>query len=161
MTDISVLVHSLTMSGAMIDWFCNDLSDTEMHHRPCDGANCAAWIVGHLTDYDHKVAARLGATKLVTLPPGFSDTYSREGSAPKAETFGDCATLRSLFKSARSALIDLTTSLSAEKLTSVVDKPTARYRTVSEMLGFMGLHTALHAGQITIIRRSLGRPPLI
>ena len=29
-----------------------------------------------------------------------------------------------------------------------------------ESLLFLGLHTAMHLGQLSIIRRSLGRPPL-
>jgi uncharacterized damage-inducible protein DinB len=35
------------------------------------------------------------------------------------------------------------------------------FSTPGEMLSFMSVHTAMHAGQVTIIRRSLGRPPLV
>ena len=35
------------------------------------------------------------------------------------------------------------------------------FATLGEMLNFMALHAAMHAGQITIIRRSLGRPPIV
>ena len=33
--------------------------------------------------------------------------------------------------------------------------------TLGELANFMALHATMHAGQITIIRRSLGRPPIV
>ena len=42
-----------------------------------------------------------------------------------------------------------------------LEKPSRIASTVGEMLAFMPIHVAMHAGQITLIRRSLGRPPLV
>ena len=42
-----------------------------------------------------------------------------------------------------------------------VEKPMPMFTSLGEMVNFMALHTTMHAGQITIIRRSLGRPPVI
>jgi hypothetical protein len=35
------------------------------------------------------------------------------------------------------------------------------FKTAGEMAHFMALHAATHAGQITMIRRALGRPIMI
>jgi hypothetical protein len=35
------------------------------------------------------------------------------------------------------------------------------FANVWSVVNFMALHVAMHGGQITIIRRSLGRPPLM
>jgi uncharacterized damage-inducible protein DinB len=42
-----------------------------------------------------------------------------------------------------------------------MDKPHPMFSTVGEFMNFISHHVTLHAGQITIIRRSLGRPPVV
>jgi hypothetical protein len=35
------------------------------------------------------------------------------------------------------------------------------FKTPGQLAHFMAIHTTMHAGQISMIRRSLGRPPVI
>ena len=42
-----------------------------------------------------------------------------------------------------------------------MEKPHPMFATIGELANFMALHAAMHAGQVTIIRRSLGRPPIV
>jgi uncharacterized damage-inducible protein DinB len=41
-----------------------------------------------------------------------------------------------------------------------MDKPLGFATTFAEVLSFVSIHSSMHAGQIVMIRRSLGRPPL-
>ena len=154
------IVFALQSSSMMIQRFCEDLSQSEYLHRPFAGTNCAAWIVGHLTVSDCNVHKSLEVQPPV-LPEGFTERFSREGSAPQASDFGDVTKLVPLFSEVRGSLIRAAQSASTELLQKALPKPFAMCNTVGEMMVFMAAHSSRHAGQIPLIRRSLGRPPLV
>ena len=142
--------------------FTEDLSPQEMLHRTTPKANCAAWLIGHLTLTDRMMLERLGVTDLPTLPgDDFEKRFSRDEGCPQAETFGDVATLLAAFETHRDRLIAIASSMTSEQLDKPLDNPHPRFKTVGELMSFMSLHACIHAGQITMIRRSLGKPPVI
>ena len=156
------LVHSLANSKEFILRFCGDLKQEEYLHRPTPNANCVAWLLGHLVLTDRRVLAGVfGVTDLPPLPPGFEKQFSREEGCPQAAEFGDSSILLPLFAQTRDRLIAAVLAATTEDLDRQITPPHPRFKTVWEAANFMGLHTTMHAGQITIIRRSLGRPPMI
>jgi uncharacterized damage-inducible protein DinB len=105
---------------------------------------------------------RLGVSDLPPLPDAdYEKRFSRDEGCPQAESFGDVATLLATFEAHRDRLIAIASSLTPQQLDQPLDKPHPRFKTVGELLSFMSLHTCIHAGQLTMIRRSLGRPPVI
>ena len=156
------IVYSLQFSGGAVRMFTEDLSPHEMLHRTAPKANCAAWLIGHLTLTDRSILKRLGVTDLPPLPDeGYEKRFSRDEGCPQAEAFGDVSTLLATFDAHRDRLVAHASSLTPEQLDQPLDKPHLRFKTVGELLSFISLHTCIHAGQITMIRRSLGRPPVI
>ena len=155
-----VIAHSLTLSGAMLHRYADDLTPQEMLHRPTPKANCAAWTVGHLAMSDRYALKMLGGA-LPELPEGFDKRFSRDEGCPQAEEFGDVSAILPVFDQHRDALIEVAKSVSAEQLDKRLEKPIAFAKTFGEALSFIAMHTSMHAGQIVIIRRSLGRPPLM
>lgn len=160
-TAADVIVHSLSTGQMFINRGCEDLKPEEYLHRPCSGGNTTAWIIGHLVLTDRSTLGRLGVTDLPALPEGFEKRFSREPEAPKASEFGDVSVLVPLFNQHRQRVIDAVRGLPADALDRPLDKPHPRFATMWEYLNFMGAHVTMHAGQITIIRRSLGRPPIV
>ena len=161
-TPADVLAHAIASSGSMITRFCEDLTPQEYLHRPCAGGNTTAWILGHLVVAERGALGRAGVTDLPPLPDGFEQRFAREGDAPKASEYGDVSILLPLFNQHRQRLIDAVKTLTPDDLAKPLDKPHPRFATVGEYLNYLGgAHVAMHAGQITIIRRSLGRPPLV
>jgi len=71
------------------------------------------------------------------------------------------STLMPLFDEHRNRLVAAVKAAPPGLLDKPLDKPHPLFSTVGEVATFLALHGAMHAGQITIIRRSLGRPPLI
>ena len=69
--------------------------------------------------------------------------------------------LLGIFSQHRDLLIAAVTKATVEQLNKPLEKPMANCNTVGEVITYMALHTTMHAGQITMLRRSLGRPPLI
>jgi hypothetical protein len=155
-----VLAFSLRTMRGMIENMCKELTPAEMLHRPCDGANCAAWILGHLTAVDHRFLTALGESDVPPLPEGFAQRFATKGDAPKAKEFGDVTQLLPLFLQVRDRLIAATERTSGEKLAEPVDRGSPRIKKKGEMLALAGFHSGLHAGHLSTIRRSLGKPAL-
>lgn len=159
-TGNDAIAFALTTSQTMLKRFVADLGPQDYLHRPTPQANCAAWIVGHLALSDRGTLKRIGAP-LPDLPAGFEHRFSREQGCPQAAEFGDASQLIAVFDEHRHRLIAAVKALPAEVLDKPLEKPHPMFRTVGELVTFMALHSTMHAGQISIIRRSLGRPPLV
>jgi hypothetical protein len=160
-TPNDLIAHALRDSMFMLKRFTDDLAPDEYLHRPTDKANCAAWLIGHLALSDRSVLERLGAKDLPALPDGFQKRFSRDEGCPQAGDFGDVSQIWPVFEKHRNALINTVQRAPQELLDRPVEKPHPMFATLGELANFMALHVAMHAGQITIIRRSLGRPPIV
>ena len=68
--------------------------------------------------------------------------------------------LMPMFDKYRDMLIQAVAKLPEAKFAEVLPKPSPRFSTFGEFFSFMGLHAIMHAGQVSTIRRSLGRPAL-
>jgi hypothetical protein len=155
------IAHSLTVSQALLNRYTNDLKSEEYLHRPTDKANCAAWLIGHVTLSDRRTLEALGGDP-PPLPDGFAQRFSRDEGCPQAGDFGDVTGLMGIFNENRNRLIETVRRATAQQLNTPLERgipPMAK--TAGELANFMAAHVAMHAGQITIIRRSLGKPPLV
>jgi hypothetical protein len=159
-TPNDLLVYGLKMAKNMLDALTADLQGAEWDHRAVPNSNCAAWLVGHLILVDRRALNLAGVTDLPELPAGFETVFSREADAPMAKTFGDSSHLMPMFDKHRDLLIAAVEKLPAAKLEEPLPKASPRFSTHGEFFSFMALHVIMHAGQISTIRRSLGRPPL-
>jgi uncharacterized damage-inducible protein DinB len=154
-------VYTLTTSQQMLNGFLADLSPSDYLHRPVPKANCAAWIVGHLTLTDRRILGRLDVEDLPELPVDFETRFARSEEASASPTFGDVTILQPLFNAHHDRLIAAARNVTPEQLAAVLPTPTPRFKTLGEMLYFMPLHVVMHCGQLSTIRRSLGRLPLV
>ena len=154
------MTYSLSMSGRFLGMMTADLTPEQLLHRPCEGANCAAWLLGHLILTDRGGYKLFGdVSELPALPDdGFESRFSRNEEAPKAGEFGDVSKLAPLFQETHNHFIAKAATLSEETLvTPVENRP---FKTIGEMMFFMPIHITSHAGQISMIRRTLGLPAL-
>lgn len=155
------IAYAILASRKMLDLYTSDIAGSDWLHRTSPKANCAAWTVGHLVLSARRALTLLGATDLPLLPEGFEKRFARDEFAPGAADFGDTSILVPLFDRHHEQLADTLRRSSPELLNKPLEKPNPRFGTVGEFAGYMALHAAMHAGQITLIRRSLGRPPLV
>jgi hypothetical protein len=159
-TPQEAIAFSLRSSKAMLHRFLDDFKPEEFQHRPCLGANNAAWIVGHLTSIDRTQLERIGVDPLPALPEGFKERFvtTRAAATGTPADFGPPVELVRLFDAHRDLLIDNVHRIPVSDLQVPATAPLFNDR--GESLLFLGLHTAMHMGQLSVIRRSLGRPPL-
>jgi hypothetical protein len=159
LTNDTIVYANRTAKG-MIDALTADLKPAEWEHRAVPGSNCAAWLIGHLILVDRRALALAGVTDLPPLPEGFEARFGRQADAPHAKSFGDPSILMPLFDKQRDMLLSAIAELPESKFAEPLANPGARAKTFGEFMTFMSLHVVIHAGQISTIRRSLGRPPL-
>jgi hypothetical protein len=161
MTPNDLLASAYRMARQMVHMMTDDLTADEFRRQPLAGANSAAWIVGHLAVTARRTALRLGATGLPELTEEYVAQYSatRKTAESQAE-LGEKAELLNLFDVSIEKLMEAVRAIPAESL----DAPPAATpfaANYAEAVLFGGLHVALHCGQLSTIRRSLGKPPLV
>jgi uncharacterized damage-inducible protein DinB len=162
-TPQEAIAFGLKTSKVMFHRFIDDLSSEEYNHRPCLGANSAAWIVGHLTSTDRSLLERLGVKDLPEVPAGFAGRFATTKAAATGTQadFGPPKELVRLFDQHRDLLIEQVKKAPLDQLHAAANVHTPLYSDRGESLLFMSLHTAMHLGQLSTIRRSLGRPPVV
>ena len=161
MTINDIIVHSLTVSHMVMNRYTADLTPAEYLHRPAPKANCAAWVIGHLTLSERNALRALGAP-LPELPAGYEHRFSLAEGCPTADEFGDVTVLMPLFNEHRTRLMYAVKRATPEQLATPLEKPRPPvFTTAGDLANFMAVHSAMHAGQLTMIRRSLGRPPIM
>lgn len=150
---------SLDMERAVSMSYLEDLTDQEMMHRPCPGANHIKWQLGHLIASEHALVDKVVPGSMPPLPDGFQETYSREQALvddaaafhSKQELLQAAATQRE----GTLAALDAVSDADLDQPSGVEYAPT-----VGGIFSMQGGHWLMHAGQWAVIRRQLGRPPL-
>lgn len=161
MTTLENIVYQLEASRRMLHTFADDLTPAERLHRICPEGNCAAWIIGHLILTDRFLLSQLAAD-LPAIPGDFEARFENKASATGRADYGDTSSLLALMDRHRAMLIEAVKKIDLKKLNEPLEQPRPMFKTFGEFLTFLcGMHCAMHIGQITAIRRSLGRPPLI
>ena len=154
MTTADCLMFSYDRSHKFLHLMTDDLTPAEWLKRPVEGANHAAWIVGHL------IVVERNALKFLDLPqPALpSDDFvarHNKGSTPTDDA-GDVSKLMPLWDEQRQAITNAIKTLPEAGFAQPVDHP--MFKTVGQFLTLVPGHAMLHIGHISTIRRSLGRP---
>jgi uncharacterized damage-inducible protein DinB len=160
-TPNAAIAYALRASHGRFRKFVDDLKPTEFAFQPIPGANSIAWMLGHLTTVDRRILGFFGVEG-PPLPDGFADRFKTTGKPADGQTgLGDPAELLALFDAHRMKLIEAVERADQATLDKPLEKPHPLFGTVGEAAAFMAVHLGLHAGQVTMIRRSLGYPPVI
>jgi hypothetical protein len=161
MTTHDAIAAAYRMSGQMIHRMTADLTAADYRHQTAAGANSAAWVIGHLAVTLWRTADRLGAADLAPLPPGLLDAFTQTGKpAGDQSGLGDPTELLKLFDANLAKVIEVVPRIPAEKLNEPATRP-GFAATFGEGVLFGALHIVMHSGQLSLIRRSLGKPPVV
>ena len=163
MTTFDMIASGYRMARQMVHGMCADLTPEEFYHQPVAGANSAAWIVGHLALSAKRAAERLGATGVPDVSEEIVTRFkATRQAAGQQHDLGTKAELLALLDVASEKLMEAIRGLPPEALTGPA--PTTAPPSVKnsgEMLLFGALHITMHCGQLSTIRRGLGKPPIM
>jgi DinB family protein len=146
--------------GKMISTsYVEDLTDQELLHRPCQGANHINWQLGHLIAAEHDLINKAVPGSMPPLPVGFAEKYTKDTAASdNPATFLKKAELLKAFEEQRAGTLAALAKLADSDLAKPSGIEWAP--TVASLFSMQGTHWVMHAGQWAVIRRQLGRKPL-
>jgi DinB superfamily len=168
-TAAGMIVRSLHASHRALRDSVFDLTQEEYLQRPAEGAECAAWVLGHAVFADHEALRESGA-----FPPDLecvSDDFATrfavrgdDGSVWPAEVDD----LLPSFTAYRLAIIRVAAGLTPGSIDRPVhgvvlpnNEPAIPYTTTGTMLVALSAYTSMLVGELSVIRSGLGRPPLV
>jgi hypothetical protein len=147
----------------MLNWYVSDLNDTDFLARPVPNANHIAWQVGHLISFENGLLANtLPHGEAVKLPAGFDEKHTKTtASSDNPKDFLSRTEYLSLFNQVRDGIMAAVDKMSdAEREKASPESMASWAPTLNDLLLATGVHTMMHAGQFTVIRRKLGKPVL-
>lgn len=160
-TPSEAIDYAMRASKIMVHRFVDDLKSSDFEFQPAPGANCVAWILGHLALTDRRSLAWLGVSDLPELPSGFDEMFPKTGQKAGVQSgFGDPKAIVAAFDAHRDRLIAALKAVDPAKFLEPPSFQSPMFSDKGEGYLFMGLHTAMHMGQVSAIRRSLGHAPL-
>jgi hypothetical protein len=159
---IDEIVRSNSLIISDLRRLIEDVPDEMMTRQVGAVVNHPAWVIGHLTHSYEAIGGELGITPWLPedwrkkFGTGSTPVVEREIYRPKAEL------LNSLAK-AQSRVFARLNAIGEQGLSESL--PDVRYREVFPTVGqavlhVLTAHAALHVGQLTVWRRSVGLPPL-
>jgi uncharacterized damage-inducible protein DinB len=160
MNACQLVEQSLNFTQKVINRSLSDLSDADLLVRPVEGGNHIAWQIGHLIVSEQRMASQLPGATFPELPAGFAEKYANQPAAQNAANgFATKDQYLELFNKTRAATLAAVAKLSDADL----DKPAKGPGDISNLGGLLNLvavHSIMHGGQFSVVRRKLGKPVL-
>src|SRR5687768_10905132 len=163
MNAIEALQDNLQETHNMVGMYLGDLSDADLLVRPAPSANHIAWQLGHLILSERQMLKdNIPGVEYAQLPAGFHDQHDAKNSQTEPPYgFLKKADYLELFKNSRAATVAAVSRLTESDLDAPTVGVMAQFApTLGKMLNATAIHTMMHAGQFSAVRRKLGKPVL-
>lgn len=140
--------------------YVGDFSDEDLLVRPVPGANHTAWQLGHLISSERSMIGAVGASA-PELPAGFAEQHGKDKAASDAG-FAKKAEYLELYNTVRAATLEALAKIDEKEF----DKPNPHEMskkiapTIGSLFMLAANHEMMHAGQVAVARRKLGKPVL-
>ena len=158
-----VLENGIAGLNIARNWMLELLSDIpqdKLTHQPCAAGNHAIWIAGHIAYADDLFASKIG-NKTARCSDSWVKLFGM-GSIPQADA-GAYPSLREVTNALadnREGLLASFSSMSAEELAKPLPDDFKTFAaTLGQLMISIACHESLHAGQLTVVRKSLGLAP--
>ena len=173
MTTNATLVQMLRVSSWQLEQAVNSFDADQWFHVPDEGIASAAWNFGHAALIDRQVLEELDLPPLPSMPEDWSALYQTRPEAGMVSEAYPGRTILHCFLMHRQALIAAVSRIATQALEHQLDppgrdrynplrgdddNPLFDYRTLVEMIGNMSLYTSQLAGELRVVRQSLGMP---
>lgn len=164
MNMIEFLSDRLTVARAWTNDLLQDIDESTWFDMPAPGINHVAWQVGHLAASQVAlIHVRCFAKDYDSCTPaGFREMFGK-GSSPKADpsAYPGIADIRAAFDRIQAEAIELITTMPESDLNRPAGtEPHPLFSTRQGAIATAALHETFHAGQIALLRRLAGKPPL-
>jgi hypothetical protein len=160
---LQLAIEQITFARNYTIWLLNHTDPAEWFQQPADVTHIA-WQVGHLAFSEYRLALqRIRGERpedATLISDDFRAQFSRDSVPADPAQYPSPAEIRAVFERVhQQALLELR-DLDERELDAVVLKPHPLVKTKFWSLLWCAQHEAVHAGQIGLLRRQLGHPPL-
>jgi uncharacterized damage-inducible protein DinB len=154
---------ALTSTKEILNWYLGDLSDADLLVRPAPGANHIAWQLGHLISAEASFLKQIPGAAPPELPAGFDKQHAKEmATSDTAKGFRKKQEYLDLFEKVRGSTLAALDGIPDAQLDTPTTGPMAKFfPTVGSLFLLAANHELMHAGQVAVLRRKLGKPILI
>ncbi len=137
------------------------ISEDQRAHAPCSSANPSAWILGHLCWTDDHFSSTLGQQPS-QIPDDWAATFGMKSTpSTTPDAYPTLKELSEVLGTTRTKLIDWINSLSTEQLAAPLpDNLSGFASNYANLVSTIAWHEGMHAGQLTVVRKSLGLDPV-
>jgi len=165
MSRLQLAIDQIVFARNYTIWLLDQTPATEWFRQPPGGVSHVAWQVGHLAFAEYTLALSPIQGEQPQdgnpLPDGFERLFGAE-SVPDADPAKYPAQLniRATFDRVHEHVLRELPGLDEAELDQPIPDPLPFAKTKLLMLLWCARHEMLHAGQIGLLRRQLGYPPL-
>lgn len=155
-TGLAALAFARRVTTALLE----DIQDDKLTYQPMAGANHALWIIGHIAVTDEVFLGNVGKRPVKRLGTWKDLFYTGSIPKPSLADYPPAADIRDYFSASREELIAWFKSLSEAELHAPLPEDMQTFgRTPAVLMSTIACHEALHAGQLTVVRKNLGITP--
>lgn len=161
MTRLSALTDALIFARSYTVALLDTIPAADWFRMPDGSPTHVAWQVGHLAMAEHRLVYVRVCERSDILSPEFLTRFGRESVArPDAAIYPPAAELRATLDRVHAATLEALFTVPDAVLDDPV-VPRNRMAAVKwEYIRWASHHEMLHAGQIGLLRRILGQPPV-
>lgn len=162
MTETARLLAGLRFAREFSNGLLNEIdSDEQWLARPHERANHALWFAGHMGLVDNSTILLIAPRQAIRRDD-FKPLFGM-GSTPSdsLSDYPPVDEVKAWMDDRRAVLLQAAESLTDDDLNRTTPESSPPFiPTVGAALQFLIWHEGLHAGQITVVHRSLGHEPL-
>lgn len=152
----------LGTSRYVMSAYLSDMTDSDLLVCPVDGAHHAAWQLGHLIINERRMVEGVREGSGIALPADFERPYGKEVPLNACEGYLTVREYSELLKEQRTRTLALLSELEE----SDFDRPAPEFmrgyaKSTASVFLSIASHELMHAGQIAVIRRRLGKPIVV
>ncbi|MGI9014559.1 MAG: DinB family protein [Phycisphaerales bacterium] len=159
---LEVGLAAIRFSRHTLNAYIASIPEASCTHQPCSGGNHLLWVMGHIAWTDDFFVQHF--TKSATqLPEQYNDLFGM-GSTPRqsADEYPPFSEVQENLNSTREALITWFRSQDEQSLMQPLPENWQDFApTRATLMGSLAVHEGIHAGQVTVARKSLGLAPLM
>jgi len=161
-----MLENEITINKFLVGYchmLVDDLDDVRLADQPVPGINHPAWILGHLTFVAHRAEVLITGGE-VDLPESFVKQFGPGSKLTANRTdYPSKIDLVRMLDESHERLQRTVAAATPEQLSKPSQHPRTKDKlpTINELVAFlMTGHFAVHLGQLTVWRRTIGLPAL-
>lgn len=152
-----VLSMQVNMNQSLFEQFSSDFSEEDAKVMPAEGSPHLNWILCHLAVSADQMVSKIGGGPQA-LSPELHAAY-KGGSKCRTDDGMTKGEAWRLFTRANEATLAFIKNLDERQLTEdLPGTPMPPFKTKGDFVALLGAHGYWHFGQLTVIRRKLGKP---